>query len=258
MDISPLKTIVLVHGGPGGAGELHPMALRLSASFEVVESLQSRYTIAELVDELHDDVLAARAGTVTLLGHSWGAWLALLYAARHAGTIDNLILVGCPPLEERYVPRILENRLRNLSATDADALSSVIRALERAPNESLMHELRRLTHLGDNYDVEEYAGNTHVDARMYDSVWSEAAELRKRGCLLDVASRVSCPLHIIHGDRDPHPIEGVTEPLDVLNIGYTLYILPRCGHAPFAEREARDEFYEVIMKIKSANLLTRP
>ena len=50
---APYK-IVLVHGGPGAIGSLKGFAKELSNLLQVgvVEALQSKYTIAELIDEL--------------------------------------------------------------------------------------------------------------------------------------------------------------------------------------------------------------
>ena len=40
-------SVVLLHGGPGGIGEMTPVALRLSSSFGVLEHFQTRFSIQE-------------------------------------------------------------------------------------------------------------------------------------------------------------------------------------------------------------------
>src|SRR5207247_2078246 len=57
------------------------------------------------------------------------------------------------------------------------------------------------------------AGVESRDAAVFQSVWGEAAELRRTGGLMELARRVSCPVTAIHGDWDPHPAAGVREPL---------------------------------------------
>lgn len=83
--------VALVHGGPGGAGEMTPLARELSASgHSVLESFQTAFTVDAQVDELRH--LLDGHAPVTLVGFSWGAWLSLLAAAR-----CHLIATGAKP-----------------------------------------------------------------------------------------------------------------------------------------------------------------
>jgi pimeloyl-ACP methyl ester carboxylesterase len=50
----------------------------------------------------------------------------------------------------------------------------------------------------------------------------------------------------IHGDYDPHPAEGVQGPLSAILRRFRLILLKNCGHKPWIERQARDEFYRVL------------
>jgi pimeloyl-ACP methyl ester carboxylesterase len=52
----------------------------------------------------------------------------------------------------------------------------------------------------------------------------------------------------IHGDYDPHPSEGVREPLSRTLRDFRFVLLRNCGHKPWIERAARDEFYEILRK----------
>lgn len=54
---APYK-VILVHGGPGAIGSLKGFARELSetAKIGVVEAMQSKYSIAELIEELYDIV----------------------------------------------------------------------------------------------------------------------------------------------------------------------------------------------------------
>ncbi len=61
-----------------------------------------------------------------MIGFSWGAWLSLILAAQYPYLVSRLILIGCGPLEEKYVPKIMETRLSRLSE-----------ARKRRPNASL-------------------------------------------------------------------------------------------------------------------------
>ena len=44
---------VLVHGGPGGAGEMAPVARRLGQHFGVIEALQTEMSVDGQIKELY-------------------------------------------------------------------------------------------------------------------------------------------------------------------------------------------------------------
>ena len=73
--------VIVIHGGPGAPGEMAPVARELSVDHGVLEILHRAATldgqVAELLSavEEHGDIL------VTLVGHSWGAMLAYIFAA---------------------------------------------------------------------------------------------------------------------------------------------------------------------------------
>lgn len=81
---------------------------------------------------------------------------------------------------------------------------------------------------------------------MYEKVWKEAAELRKSGKLLERFGRIPCPMVLIQGAVDPHPSMGVIDPLKALNVDIKSYVLDKCGHTPWREKYAREEFARVL------------
>jgi pimeloyl-ACP methyl ester carboxylesterase len=95
---------------------------------------------------------------------------------------------------------------------------------------------------------------TRAQSGIYQSVWPEAAELRKSGKLLQSGERVRCPVVAIHGDYDPHPTEGVRVPLATVIGDFKFVLLANCGHTPWIERQARDEFYSVLRRELHASL----
>ena len=124
---APYKT-VLIHGGPGAIGSLKTCSEELSRLTErgVVEALQSQYSIAELIEELYLQIIEYCQEKPTLIGHSWGAWLAVLFAEKYPKLCKNIILVGCPPLADKYVKEISLRRLRNLSGEESKIFQRMI------------------------------------------------------------------------------------------------------------------------------------
>ena len=88
-----------------------------------------------------------------------------------------------------------------------------------------------------------------MDGEMYQKVWPEAAELRRSGALLEACARLRCPITLLHGTRDPHPLEGVTEPLAELGVAFHAVPFPDCGHSPFQERAGRERFYQIVLNL---------
>lgn len=117
----------------------------------------------------------------------------------------------------------------------------------------LLAQLTEFTEKTDNYELDvspQEAGELlNVNMDMYVSVWREAATLRRNGVLLDSLARLECPVHVIHGEDDPHPLVGVTAPLEKHRVPYTRHILKQCGHVPFLEKHARDYFYDMLLDI---------
>lgn len=99
---SPPYRVALVHGGPGAPGSMGPVARRLSERRGVLEPLQTADSLDGQVEEL--STVLQRAGTlpITVVGHSWGAILELVFSARFPSLVKKLILVGSASLEKRY------------------------------------------------------------------------------------------------------------------------------------------------------------
>jgi pimeloyl-ACP methyl ester carboxylesterase len=89
---------------------------------------------------------------------------------------------------------------------------------------------------------------------IYQRVWREAAELRRTGKLLAFGDKVRCPVVAIHGDYDPHPAEGIRAPLATVSSDLKFILLANCGHSPWVERQARDEFYSVLAGVVYSSL----
>ena len=69
---------------------------------------------------------------------------------------------------------------------------------------------------------------------------------------MQALKRISCPVFVLHGELDPHPLEGVLTPLQSTQIPYQLVLFPSCGHTPFLDRDAAASFYRVVQKILAA------
>lgn len=245
-------SLVLLHGGPGAPGSLKPVAEELSKFLGVIEHLQTRYSINELISELHDDLKDFKSTPLTFMGHSWGAWFSILYAVEYLEDVKQLILVGCPPFEKRYVPLIMEKRLTKLSRQDKDLFLRLLNEMDSGnTSDENFKILESLLHKTENYQT---INSSHLefDNQMYSKIWKEAEDLRDSGTLSELLSSITVPLYAIHGDCDPHPLSGVIEPLKSRNVNFEVHKLSKCGHYPFNEKYAKDEFYNIIRNVMNS------
>jgi len=242
--------VVLVHGGPGGAGGMAPLARALSDRWGVLEPFQTQTSVDGQIDELRQAIDETGAPPATLVGHSWGAWLAYLVAARYPDLVRKLILIGSGGFEARYAEGPDRIRMSRLTSEQRDEVARLRESLPRAPGEEAKRMFARfgeLFSLADAYEPIPHAREPiEVRPDIFLSVWPEAAALRASGLLLEWGRGIRCPVVAIHGDYDSHPAEGVREPLSRAVRGFRFVLLERCGHEPWVEKHAKDEFYRVL------------
>ena len=243
--------VAVIHGGPGAPGSMASAARELSRHFGALEPLQSATSVEGQVAELSGVLKEHGSPPFTLIGHSWGAWLSFIFTARHPETVRKLILVGSGPFEERYARGITETRLARLSAVERREASGIMKAMngKGGDRDALFARFGALMSKADAYDP---LPGDDPDAEVFqedvfESVWKEAAGLRRSGELLKMGALIRCPVIAIHGDCDPHPAAGVEGPLLRVVGDFRFVLLEKCGHEPWKERAAKDRFYDVLM-----------
>ena len=248
---NPPFFVALVHGGPGASGEMAPVARELAKERGVLEPLQSEATLAGQVEEL-SSVLKRHATTPAILvGYSYGAILSFLVAAKNPGLVKKLILVASAVFEDEYARGIMTERRRRLPAEDNARLDSLLATLDDpASTESKNVVFGRIGALLQKADAYDPLPNQDeiLECRhdIHDSVWPEVSAMRASGELLEYGKNIRCPVVAIHGDFDPHPAEGVRQPLSGVLRDFKFILLEKCGHTPWIERWASDGFYRVL------------
>ncbi len=247
-------TSIFVHGGPGAAGDLYDMCEVLSKDYGILETLHKGLSVDEQVEEIEYAVEHSDRDRITLVGHSWGAWLVVYYAAKYPEKVKRLLLISSGPFEEKYLSKM--NSIRNERFEEEDLLK--LREYFQKMNESTgeeadgyFQEAGNLFHKTDSYDEikVDMGDKVSVKKEIYEKVWGEAAEMRKNGELMNALKTISCPVTVIHGDYDPHPYEGVKNPLLESGKSADFYLLQDCGHSPWREKAAKDEFYHIMQLI---------
>ena len=247
--------VVVVHGGPGAAGEMAPVADELSSAGGVLEPLQTAVSLKGQVEELRGVLEESGDPPVTLIGFSWGAWLGFMCAADYPHLVKNLILIGSGPFEEKYAQSIQGVRLNRLSEKENHEVKSLIEIFNNPTVKDKGPAFKRFGALfskADAYDpiLRESNEFETVDYRVdiFLRVSPEAAALRSSGKLLKLGQKIRCPVVAIHGDHDPHPAAGVEKPLSAVLEDFRFVLLKNCGHKPWIEREARGMFFRILKK----------
>jgi pimeloyl-ACP methyl ester carboxylesterase len=243
-------TVAVVHGGPGAAGEMAPVAREISSLAGVLEPLQTAATLQGQVRELKAILEEDGALPVTLIGFSWGAMLSFIFAARHPSLVGKLVLIGSGPYEERYAAGITDTRLGRLDGDEREEALALMAALDDpaiGDKDTSLARLGELMSRADSYDPLPHDSEIlEVRYDIYRGVWEQAAELRSSGKLLELGKKVRCPVVAIHGDHDPHPSAGVKAPLSRVLKDFRFILLEKCGHRPWIERGVRDRFYSIL------------
>lgn len=101
--------VVFLHGGPGAFGYMEKLCQTASVFCNPIHYNQrgSKQTNTEIgiSDHISDlkSVLSrySNESKPILVGHSWGAMLAVLFAGEFSDRIKKLILLGCGPLNKK-------------------------------------------------------------------------------------------------------------------------------------------------------------
>jgi len=249
---TPPFSTVLVHGGPGAAGEMAPVARRLAYSgIAALEPLQTESTLRRQLDELKDSIISNAECPVYLIGFSWGAWLSFILAAENPSLVKKLILIGSGVFEEKYVKNLHETRLARLSADEKKELEVILDILkgpEDSDKDAAFQRFGALLSKTDSFSPCEDGEKNEIDFSpdIFNGVWPEAAAMRKNGMLMKLCSKIKCPVTAIHGDHDPSLADGVQKPLAASLREFKFVLLDSCGHKPWIERYAREQFYEIL------------
>ena len=277
--------VVLIHGGPGAPGSLAPLARELARDHRVVEHLQPSWSEGgrSVADHLADleRCLAGLGASATpaLVGHSWGAMLALCCAAEvarpsaaraaageeareaslrlTARPLGPVVLVGSGTfdLESRA-----EQRRRREALPPTPALAARIARLRARvaadPDDagafgelgSLLSELELVDPLPHAADFEVI----RFDRRGNQSAWSDMLRLQEEGVYPARFARIRSKVTLIQGAQDTHPGRLIRASLESALPELDYVELERCGHYPWLERQAREPFLTALRAALSA------
>ncbi len=248
-------SVIVLHGGPAAVGEAAPIARGLSGSFRVLEPWQrgsgsEPLSVARHVEDLHELVRARCPGErPALVGASWGAMLALAYAAEHPLEAGPIVLIGCGTFDAAARARFLAT----LQERTDDDLRRRLDRLEKELDDPAERFRKRIELTEPLYLLDPIAGREAAltepfDHRAHAETWEDMLRLQEVGVYPAAFSAIDSPVLMLHGAYDPHPGGMIRDSLQPFLPRMQYREWERCGHSPWLERHVRDEFFVVLQE----------
>lgn len=265
-----LDTVVVIHGGPGFtmdyfADDLEPLAERHTLIFYDQRGTGRSSLVSDSValdaQRFAEDIEALRRHfgleRLTMLGHSWGAGVAALYAGRHPERVGRLLIVGGIPLQSSQLVRAFEDLDAGRDSTTRRRMQEWFEARRADPADTeacrAYYALWFRPFFGDTTAASRSKGDFCAGTpesrrnKMSSVDRFTAASLGDWDWRLSLRA-VAAPTLVIHGTADPLPLEGAREWSATLP-NSRLLVLEGIGHFPYLEAPERffaavDEFLE--------------
>ncbi len=245
--------VAVLHGGPGAPGHMAAMAQQLAThGFRVLEPLQRRSGSIPLTVHQHilDQHEALRthfpSEQVALVGSSWGAMLALAFAAEFTERAGPIVLIGCGTFDIASRERFKE-LLKQRTTPEIEHAFREIEARAIPSDQKLAAKAELLDAIYGVDLLPDTEGFVDVDAAGNRETWDDMLRLQANGTYPQAFSRITAPVLMLHGDADPHPGPMIRDNLlpHIRQLEYREFA--DCGHYPWRERRAAAEFWRVLV-----------
>lgn len=253
---------VVLSGGPGISSEqIVDMAEKIGETHQAV-LLDQRGTGKSVLDQVNPATLnldlmvedleglrkALKAKKITIVGHSWGAMYAMLYAKAYPKRIKKLVLVSTGGVNMNFYDRYRENLLASYTPQELTRLK-YLNQLRRAgrANDELDREFRTLEYKARIYDksqLETYAEILYK-GKFEDQVLQQMlTEIQEHYDVKSAFPEFEQEVLIIQGKQSPIGEETALEVLANFPNARIKWI-HECSHFPWIEQP--QAFYEALM-----------
>lgn len=225
--------VVVLHGGPGAPGSAGALANLIADPARVLEPWQQATSVSEHIEDLRSFINVHCDAPPVLVGHSWGAMLALVFAAAHPSEVRSVCLVGSGTFDlpsravfKQALSAQLPDRSEALPRTERVAMIDRVYEVDPLPEDALDF--------------------TVFDERANEQSWNDMLRLQADGTYPAAFSTIAIPVLMLHGSADPHPGRMICDSLRAFLPQLEYRELDRCGHYPWHERAARDAFLRQV------------
>lgn len=252
--------VVILHGGPGfGFHYMEPYLFFLTQKFKLIYFDQrgcgdsevgdsSEITFDRLVDDIEFLRKELKLERINLLGHSFGALLALEYAKRYPENCGAVVLVGAAPAKSSYLPK--KSDFSRLSVEEQTRFKEITKngTFEKRDPEAVSFIFScffKMT-MGDGEKAAEI--DLGLDKGRIEKMFSAMSTLQPFMDSYDITAHLDSlksPVLIIHGEKDSIPEESPMALHDM--IPNSIFIIYNgAGHFPFAEKKY--DFIQDVMR----------
>ncbi len=241
---------VILHGGPG-FDHIHMLPFQVLADQCQIIFYDQRatgnstgaadeasITVANFVEDLEGLRDNLNLDKINLLGHSWGASLALHYAVKYPGNLASLILLS-PTAGSQFNDQFFRNIQSKISPQDREILKEISESVEfrnsaaqaiqkyyRISIKPFFYDSAKSDLLDLNFGKNTYKNQSKVASLLFQNLGTY--DLHPR------LSVINCPVLIIHGDSDPLPVEAAYAVHKSIAAS-RIIILKNSGHFTFIE-----------------------
>lgn len=211
--------------------------------------------VAAYVEDLESIRQHLGFSKISLLGHSWGGFIAMHYAIAYPEAVDKMVLLSSMPASSEEFFLFLDEINRRL-----EPYRDQLAALESSPlfakgDSSTYADYLQTIFQTYMYRPEQISKlNLHLpqDAIVNGlKVWEIfKVQILQPYNLFSALANVRAPTLIIQGDADPIPFESAEHLYQALSCSQ-LFKIKQCGHFPFIEQPAL--FFEKLEAFLQSN-----
>ena len=214
--------VVLCHGGPGLYDYLEPVADMVDG-LATVHRYDQRgcgrsedrppYEVATFVEDL--DALREHWGheTWTVIGHSWGATLALVYAIQYPNRTQRLVYMSGTGIDPAWHQEYRRNREAKLTPAERNRLRDLehLRTTATGPDlDAINAERAALLEATEYYDATALAelprhDRFPVNYPLNAALNAELSHMEQAGELPDQVAPIAVRTLVLDGEADPRP-----------------------------------------------------
>jgi proline iminopeptidase len=242
--------VIIVHGGPG-FDHIHMLPFKdLADQYKVIfydqrttgKSTGKPDSSSISTDHFIKDLEALRKkfklDNITLIGHSWGAWLSMEYAIQYPMNLNKLILLS-PSGNMSYLNEYFKNIQRKTDKQNKMKMEE-IEASEGFKNRN-PETIKKYFSISIKPFFHDSSKSRRLDLTMLERTAKNQSivagllmrEMMEKNILADLKS-IKCPTLVLHGKSDPLPI--IAPQLVKGNISNSkMIVLEEAGHFMFAE-----------------------
>ena len=257
------SAVIVLHGGPAAFGEADPLAQALSDKFKTYAPWQRRsgdkpLTVAQHVDDLHCLISTRfKEARPILVGESWGAMLALAYAAEYPDTITAVVLVGCGTFDKASRQKMNEI-IQHRTSDEMRARLSRLEEEVTDPEKQTMAWVEITKPIYHYSPIQSSARPCErFDLKGHDETWRDMIRCQEEDVYPQAFAAIKGPVIMLHGDYDPHPGRMTRDTLrqTIPHLEYREF--EKCGHTPWMEKDAREDFLAVLSEWITRHALGR-